>query len=780
MIADRINKIGISPTMKIAGRAKKMMAEGIDVVDFSVGEPDFPTPQNIKDAGKNALDVNFTRYTINDGMPELRKAIVKKLKEDNNLDYELNEIIVTSGAKQAIFNAVLAVVNEGDEVIIPAPYWVSYPEIVNLANGKPLIVQTREENGFKITPGQLREAISVDTKAFILCNPSNPTGAAYSEDELRELVKVLENEEICVIVDEIYEKLVYNNFKYKSIASLSNKLKSKAIVVNGFSKAFSMTGWRLGYAAGPRKLIEACSKIQSHCTSNASSISQYAAVEALSGPQDEVKRMLGEFQKRRDFVVQKLNSIPGISCHKPEGAFYVFPNISSYFGKEYNGLIIRNSYGFAYYILNEARVAVVPGAPFGAEGYIRISYSTSMEKLQEGMKRIEEALLKLKIPEKSRFIEFNNTVTRVKKSASPESSISMDLRNALTAEAESYLKEDSLEWTAAIGNYVIKLKTNVRHLYDFWMDNWYPAQLKENEDPDGVIYAVDGVSGRGVHTFFNSDTNTGIMFNSDYYGSLRSLAFGMVSDIARKKHGVFSIRGMSAEYDGKGFVIMGPRGTRKTEIFYGLLNDDSMAWHSSDLMFINHQGTSVLAENPERKIYIPTNTASVMPVLNELFDRSKCENIVMKPDECEVKICAMDHECRMDIGYPYCYEASAESSAMLDPYWIGGMHRHIKSMKLSAVFVMRIDPDAPLIEKLDKGRALELLEKGIVSRDQSITGTQKHVPFYNSHLIVDSEEKIIVQKKFFSELFGKVDCFAVNLNAGSISEVREGITASLK
>lgn len=776
MIAERINKIGLSPTMKIAGRAKKMIAEGIDVVDFSVGEPDFPTPLNIKKAAKKALDLNYTRYTMNDGLIELRKAISKKLLDDNGLDYNVNEIIVTNGAKQAIFNSVLAVVNEGEEVIIPAPYWVSYPEMVHLAKGKPVIIQTKEENGFKLTAEELRNAITINTKAFILCNPSNPTGAAYSEKDLFELVSVLEKEEIVIIADEIYEKLVYNDFKFRSVASLSNAIKAKTIVVNGFSKAYSMTGWRLGYAAGPRKLIEACSKIQSHCTSNASSISQYAAIEALSGSQAEVIRMLGEFQKRRDFIVNKLNSIPGITCHNPEGAFYVFPNISSYFGKEHNGLQIRNSYGFAYYILNEAKVAVVPGDPFGAEGYVRLSYSTSMDKIEEGMRRIEEALAKLETPAKARFIEFNNTITRVKKAVAPESSISIDLRNALVAEAESYLNYDNyFEWNASIGNYVIKLKTNVPHLYDFWMENWYPAQLSDNLEADGIIYAIEGVSGRGSHIFYNTDTNTGLMFNTDYYGSLRSLAFSLVTDIAQKKDRVFSIRGMSAVYEGKGFVIMGPKGSRKTEIFYGLLTDDSLAWHSSDLLLIDHQNIKIVAENPERKIYIPTITASIMKELNELFDRSKCENIVVKPEECEMKNCGMSHECRMDIGYPYCYEGSPESYAMLDPYWIGGMHRHVKSMKLNCVFIMKNEPDASLIEKLSKERAVDMLEKGIISRDQSITGNQKHIPFYNSHLIVDSEVKIQTQERFFYDLFEKVDCYAVNLGTASIDEICKGI-----
>lgn len=779
MIADRINKIGISPTMKIAGRAKKMIADGIDVVDFSVGEPDFPTPLNIKNAGKEAFDKNVTKYTVNDGMPELRKAIVKKLKEDNNLDYEINEIIVTNGAKQAIFNAVMAVVNEGEEVIIPAPFWVSYPEMVNLARGVPVIIQTKEKNGFKITADELQKAINSNTKAFILCNPSNPTGAAYNEKELSALVAVLENENICVIVDEIYEKLVYDDFKFRSMASYGEKIKSKTILVNGFSKAYSMTGWRLGYAAAPRKFIEACSKIQSHCTSNASSISQYAAIEALSGSQSEVKRMLMEFQKRRNYAVEKLNSIPGVTCHKPEGAFYVFPNISSYFGKEYNGNLIRNSYGFAYYLLNEAKVAVVPGDPFGMEGYVRISYSTSMEKIKEGMNRIEQALFKLKAPAKSKFIEFENTNTRISKPVTTESAIPVDLRNALVAEAESHLrKEKSYEWNAAIGNYTIKLKTNVLHLYDFWMENWYPSELKNNANPDGIIYAIDGVSGRGAHAFYNPDTNTGIMFNTDYYGSLRSLALGIVSDIAQKMNNLFSLRGMSAEYEGKGFVIMGPKGSRKTEIFYGLLNDDNFALHSSDLLFTDCKSMNVIVENPERKIYIPTNTASIMPSLNKLFDESKCENVVTRPDECEKKQCGY-HECRMDIGFPYCYEASSESHAMLDPYLLGGMHRHLKSMKLNVVFIMRNELNAPLIEKIEKIRAVKQLKEGIESRDLSITGNQKHVPFYNSHLIVDSEEKIHAQEKFFYELFNQIDCYSINLANASIKEIQEGIISSI-
>ena len=394
--SERVNKIHISPTMQIAAEAKKMKAEGIDVIDLSVGEPDFPTPHNIKEAAKKAIDENQTRYTINAGTIELRKAIAQKLKRDNHLDYHLNEIIVSNGAKQCVYNSVLATVNDGDEVIIPAPYWVSYPDMVRMANGKTIFIETKESNGFKLKPEQLESAITAKTRVLILCNPSNPTGSAYTKNELEVLAEVINGKNIFIISDEIYEKLTYGDFKFVSFASLSNEMKKRTIVVNGVSKTYSMTGWRIGYAAGPGDIIEAMNKIQSHSTSNASSISQAAAIEALAGPQYVIGEMLEEFKLRQEYFHKELTSINGITCYKPEGAFFLFPNVSHYFGKSTEVFKIGHSFDFAMHILYEAHIAAVPGSAFGAEGYMRFAYATSMENLKEAILRLKKVLSKLK------------------------------------------------------------------------------------------------------------------------------------------------------------------------------------------------------------------------------------------------------------------------------------------------------------------------------------------------------------------------------------------------
>ncbi len=361
----RLSYIGVSPTMKVSAKAKELKAKGIDIIDLSVGEPDFPTPENIKEAAKKAIDNNRTKYTVNTGLPELRKAISEKLKRDNNLNYEINEIVVSSGAKQSLFNTILSVLYVGDEMIIPAPYWVSYPHMVSVAQGESVIIDTTEENGFKATARQIEEAITPYTKALLLCNPSNPTGSAYTKKELEEIAEVIEDKEIYVIADEIYEKLVYGNYEFTSFASLSEKIKQKTIVINGVSKAYSMTGWRIGFAAGPPEVITGINKIQSHSTSNASSISQYAALEAFSGDQSAVEKMSAEFEKRLEFFHKELTAIDGISCYKPQGAFYLFPNIQHYLGKSVNGSQINSSVDLAMYLLENANVAVVPGSAFG-------------------------------------------------------------------------------------------------------------------------------------------------------------------------------------------------------------------------------------------------------------------------------------------------------------------------------------------------------------------------------------------------------------------------------
>ncbi len=392
MLSDRVQRIGFSSTLRIAAKAAQMVKEGADVIDFSIGEPDFPTPSNIKDAAKRAIDANLTKYPPNDGVLELRQAICRKFKAECDATYTPDQVLVSTGAKQSLYNAALALINKGEEVLIPAPYWVSYPQIVNLAYGNPVIVPTREENGFRVTTEDLLRHISSRTKAIIICNPSNPSGSAYPAAELQKIVDLCMAEGIFIISDEIYEKLVYDDFHYVSLASLGDKVRENSLVINGFSKSYSMTGWRLGYAVGPKEVIEGMSKIQSHSTSGANSIAQWAAVEALNGPQGEITMMRDEFERRRNYVLTRLAQIPHCTCYKPEGAFYVYPNFSWYYHKSHDGVEIRNSAGLAYYLLMHAHVAVVPGDSFGTDEFTRISYATSIENIEKGMNRIEAAL----------------------------------------------------------------------------------------------------------------------------------------------------------------------------------------------------------------------------------------------------------------------------------------------------------------------------------------------------------------------------------------------------
>ncbi|RLE07764.1 aspartate aminotransferase [Candidatus Aerophobetes bacterium] len=395
MLSKRVRSISPSPTLAITAKAKKMKAEGIDVIGFGAGEPDFDTPEHIKDAAKKALDDGFTKYTPASGMMELKQAICRKLKEDNKLDYELDQILISCGAKHSIFNAILTLCDKNDEVILPSPYWVSYPEMIKVAQAKPVIIKTTQENNFKITPEQLQEAISSKTKLFILNSPSNPTGMLYTRDELQRISDILAKAGIYCISDEIYEKIIYDGEEHVSIASLGPRIKQLTILINGVSKSYSMTGWRIGYAAGPRKIIQAMSNLQSHSTSNPTSISQIAAIAALQGPQETVGKRVKEFKRRRDYIVGRLNKIPGISCLKPKGAFYVFPNISQILGRSFKGQTINNSISLSQVLLSEAKVAVIPGAAFGADNHLRLSYATSQENIAKGLDRIEKLVEKI-------------------------------------------------------------------------------------------------------------------------------------------------------------------------------------------------------------------------------------------------------------------------------------------------------------------------------------------------------------------------------------------------
>lgn len=394
-LADRVQNLKPSATLAITAKAKALKAQGIDVIGFGAGEPDFDTPDNVKDEAINAINEGFTKYTVVGGTDELKDAIISSLKRDHNLSYERNEIIVSCGAKHTIYNITQALFEAGDEVIIPAPYWVSYPDQIMLTGATPVILQTEESNRFKIDPDELKKVINSNTSAIILNYPSNPTGTTYSEDELRVIVDICLENGMTIISDEIYEKILYGDNKHVPVAALSKEARESTILVNGVSKSFSMTGWRIGYAAGDKNVVSAMSKLQGQSTSNPSSISQMATIEALNGPQGFIKERAQEFQRRKNYIVTRLNTIEGFSCFDPLGAFYVFPSIEGLVGKEFNGKKIGGSIDFTGFLLEEAKVAVVPGIAFGKENYLRISYATSMKNIEEGMDRIESAISKL-------------------------------------------------------------------------------------------------------------------------------------------------------------------------------------------------------------------------------------------------------------------------------------------------------------------------------------------------------------------------------------------------
>jgi len=386
IVSNSLKRIKPSPTIAVTQKARELKAAGKDVIGLGAGEPDFDTPQNIKEAAIQAINRGETKYTAVDGTPDLKKAIVSKFKRENNLEYFTNEITVGTGGKQVIYNTFMATLNKGDEVIIPAPYWVSYPDMVLLAGGNPKIVKCNESDGFKLTPKNLKKAITKKTKWLILNSPSNPTGASYTKKEIESLSKVLiKNKNVHILSDDIYEHITYDNFNFFTVAQVP-KLKSRTLTMNGVSKSYAMTGWRIGYAAGPKEIIKAISKIQSQSTSNPSSISQAAAVEALNGTQDFIKERSDAFRERRDFVVNSLNNIKGVSCLKPNGAFYVFPSCKKLLGKKTK---IKTDSEFVEKLLEKANVAVVQGSAFGLNGYFRISYATSMEKLRIAMERIK-------------------------------------------------------------------------------------------------------------------------------------------------------------------------------------------------------------------------------------------------------------------------------------------------------------------------------------------------------------------------------------------------------
>jgi len=394
-LSKRVSDIAPSITLAISAKAKQMQAEGIDVIGFGAGEPDFDTPEPIKEAGILAIQSGFTKYTPDSGIVELKQAVCEKFKRDNNLSYEPAQILISCGAKHSLFNAIFTLCDDEDEVIIPAPYWVSYEEQVKMAGARALILHTEEANDFKLTPELVQKIITSKTKVIILNSPCNPTGTVYEKDELESLANIAVEKGIYIISDEIYEYLVYDGKQHFSLAALNQKVKDLTITINGVSKAYAMTGWRIGYAAGPKEIIQAMSNVQSHSTSNPTSISQKAALAALTGSQEYIPKMVAEFDKRRQFMVKRLNEIKGITCRIPKGAFYSFPNVSALYGASFKGKVINNSFTLTEFLLDEAKVAVVPGDAFGAPNYIRLSYATSLANIEKGLERIQTVIDKL-------------------------------------------------------------------------------------------------------------------------------------------------------------------------------------------------------------------------------------------------------------------------------------------------------------------------------------------------------------------------------------------------
>ena len=395
-LSKKANSISPSITLEITGKANELKAQGVNVMSFAAGEPDFNTPRNIIEAAIKAMDDGYTKYTKTSGIVELRKAICKKLHQENNLNYSEEQIVVSTGAKQCLANTFLAILNKGDEVILQNPCWVSYTELIKLADGVPVIVNCDENDGYKLSAKNIEKAVTSKTKAILLNSPHNPTWIVYNKNELEEIAQIAKKYNLIIISDEIYEKLIYDGEEHVSIASLSEDAYERTIVINGLSKTYAMTGWRVGYTASSTKLAKVMSSVQSHMTSNVCSISQYAALEALTGPQDSINMMKNAFEERRNFMMKKLEGIDEVSFIKPQGAFYIMVDITYFIGKSINGIKINNSIEFAKILLEEEKVAVIPGAAFGLENFIRLSYATSMEVIEEGLDRIKSFLGKLK------------------------------------------------------------------------------------------------------------------------------------------------------------------------------------------------------------------------------------------------------------------------------------------------------------------------------------------------------------------------------------------------
>ena len=773
MLSERSNRIALSPTLRISARALAMKAQGIDVVDFSAGEPDFATPDAVKRAAKAALDANFTKYVANDGIPELKKAICEKLERENGVRFSPDEVIVSCGAKNSLFNVAMSLYEPGDDVLIPSPYWVSYPDQVKLCGANPVFVPTREEDGFRLRARELAAAITPNTKALILNYPGNPTGAFYSREELEEIAEVCVREQIWVISDEIYEKLLYDGQRFTSIASLNERIKKLTVVINGFSKAFAMTGWRLGYAAGPREIVASCSKIQSHNTSNATSFVQKAAVTALRDCGMEVERMRQEFERRRNYVVYRLRALPRVSCNSPAGAFYVMPNVAAYLDKEYQGAPIRNTYGLSYYLLKEAHVALVPGEAFGTDEHLRISFATSMERLEEGTRRIEKALARLEEPRRVRPRALANVLTKVADYAETRSIAGLTTRNELLAEVESHLPADSyFEWNAAIAGIVVQLRTSSPHLADFYQENFYPAPLESDLEPHAVIYAVKDVPGREASGAVSLETNTAFVFNTAYYGQVRSLALQLAGEAASRSSGALLAHCAALDVDGGGVLIWGGPGSGRTGVLGAALERDGVKLVASDCVLVRH-GAEPVADLVERKLYLKAKWAGKLPEIAKLLDRAKLENIVTDRAACHID--HPDDVCPLDRGAAACLEASTKGRIVVDPYWLGGGTRHARRTAPRMCILLARDPVLPLLKELEPRDAARLVASG-----QLPGAAGKALPFLNPHLAgLDAARSDQLQGQH-ERLFAATKVVIVNTAVGSPASLAARITELMK
>jgi len=472
----------------------------------------------------------------------------------------------------------------------------------------------------------------------------------------------------------------------------------------------------------------------------------------------------------------RLAAVPGMSCFKPQGAFYLFPNVRSFYDKEAGGAKIRNSYGMAYYLLKEARVAIVPGDAFGNDDYIRLSYATSMANLEKSMDRIVEALGRLKTAKKVKRVALANAVTRVKKAVPVEIVADARMRDALVAEMESHLGyEGRYEWNARIGGAVVQLRTNVAHLNDFWVENFPPAPGEADVRPHGVVYAVDGIAGREPRGFYHEGTQTGVLVNTDLYASLRGLALSLAMDISMRSGGGASgaVRGMSADADGGGLILVGPPGTRKTELFFELLADRRFKLHSNEIAFVEIAGGRASADAVERKLYMPTTAVELDARLAGLFDRSRCENVVVHKEDCQDPECQRADDCRLDRGSPYCYKAAKEAHALLDPAWLGGPAAAVKKTTLRTLILLRNDATSPAVVELSKDEALRTLEAGEAAGAKKALSAGQAQPFYNPHLLGAAPEKLEAQRAFFGRLLDAVRCVLFNSGVAGADKLKD-------